>query len=162
MDISLLHDFLQANQAPDEWWLAVDGKILDNPVACAEVERMGQQLPQASLHVLHVSQIGTDASEWVEVRAKSRPREERKTADPCAGTADRLAQVEIKVELLQHTLDAIINMLRELNSFEELRQMLDERSEFITQSEEALIAQTMEFEERSAELEQKREDMGLE
>jgi len=65
------------------------------------------------------------------------------------------------VELLQHTLDAMIDMLRELDSFDEIRRLLDERATFIHQSEEALITQTLEFEERSAELDQKREDMGL-
>ncbi|WP_309400807.1 hypothetical protein [Cerasicoccus maritimus] len=161
MDTLALHEYLKNTQSADEWWLAVDGKIMDSPMACSEVERICGELPRSRMHVIHVDHADREDSSWIQVQEKAKAKQS--SEDDISGDAsdERLAMLEAKVELLQHTLDAMIDMLRELDSFDQLRQMLDERANFIHQSEEALIHQTMEFEERSAELEQKREDLGL-
>lgn len=161
MVMQLLLDFIQEHQTVDEWWLAIDGKIMDNTVPSHEVKRICEELPRSRIHVMHVINEDSEDASWMEVQAKSAPREEGSEATALAEANGRIDNLEAKVELLQHTLDAMIDMLRELDSFEDLRKLLDERSDFIHQSEEALIAQTMAFEERNAELEQKREDMGL-
>ncbi|WP_309386964.1 hypothetical protein [Cerasicoccus frondis] len=160
MDTTALHEFLKDGQA-DEWWLAVDGKLMDNPVPCREVERICKELSRSAMHVMHVSQADFEEATWLEIQPKRKKEQDQAMNEPANDTDERLAHMEAKVELLQHTLDAMIDMLRELDSFEELRQMLDERANFIHQSEEALITQTLAFEERNAELEQKREDLGL-
>lgn len=162
-----LRNYCRDRRLEDQWWVAVDEKVLDVPMKLAQVAKLAQELPGGEISVINLSETHTSEPEWFALeKPKPEPisQQEPKTRGRGTKPSDVLLsmkRLESRVEFLQNTVDAMLNMLQELDSFEELRKTLQERQEFITRSEEELLNQTLAFDEKVAELEQKREDAGL-
>ncbi len=173
-----LSQYLKTDRLADQWWVAVDDTVLDNPMTIAQIVEVAEEMPEAEVLVLHSSRANEKEPHW---EPYTRPPANRApaVAEPVKGTgavpsgasgetkapferdrdpAKRLRILESRIEFLQNTVDAMLNMLRELEGFETLRKTLEERAEFIHRSEEELINRTYAFEEKVAELEQRIDD----
>jgi hypothetical protein len=159
----------------DEWWVAVDEKVMDAVMPLDKATQLADEFPDADIALLHLEDASEPEPRWI-VFERDRPAAsasplttaaadkgteptdtpEQPHADP--GLAKTVMHLESRVEFLQNTVDAMLNMLQELEGFEKLRQSLQERAEFIARSEEELINRTFEFDELAANLEQDRED----
>ena len=177
----------------DEWWLAVDDSVLDEPLSLRAAVEVGRKAATTSLCLLNVAESADARPEWLDLDLPADPPKPGsagtsetgpvETSKPgSAGAArdstvespavvggaqtqgpdpvlqERVGVLETRVELLQLTVDAILDMLREVDGFDKLRATLEERQSFIQASEEQLLQRSFELEERTAELEQKMED----
>lgn len=150
-------DFLEYRKLADDWWIAVDDTVLDSTMTLMQVKKLRSELPDAEILLLHPTDAKKKEPDWRPYEGHSNPKQ-RLTANPEA--AKQIKVLESRVEFLQNTVDAILNMLAELDSFENLRKALEDRTEFIHRSEEELINRTIEIEQKTAELEQRLEDSG--
>ncbi|MGF1452482.1 MAG: hypothetical protein ACFB21_10460 [Opitutales bacterium] len=150
-------DLLKLRRLGDDWWVAVDDTVLDSTMSLSQVGKLREELPEAEILLLHPADAKGREPEWHLYEGRqARARKSGSGADP--ETAKHLKVLESRVEFLQNTVDAILNMLAELDSFEELRKSLEERQSFIHRSEEELINRTLEFDEKVAEFEQRVEE----
>jgi len=93
MNAITLHDFLKHDHADDEWWLAVDGKMLDGPVSSREVERLCRELPKAQLHILHVSETDSEEAVWQRLEMFQAEKPAQPEPQKASDSDQRLAQL---------------------------------------------------------------------
>lgn len=165
MTLEELEQYRQQQHFTDDWWVAVDEKVLDARMNLKQVSALLRELQGAEIAVLHPNAADRNPPEWISVDLPAEPEATATQPEPdrtaVTELRKKMAQLDSRVEFLQNTVDAMLGMLAELDSFEELRKGLEERASFIERSEEELITRTIEFDEKAAELEQQREDMGI-
>ena len=152
---------LQKRRLRDEFWIAVDDTVLDSTMTLPQAMKLREELPESEILLLHPHDAAAPEPLW-RLLKPSQPAASQPVSASAGSpeTSKQLKVLESRVEFLQNTVDAILNMLAELDSFETLRKSLEERQQFIDKSEEELISRSYELDEKVAELEQRIENDG--
>ena len=162
MTLSELKKYLKDSKAKDGWWVALGDNVLDEVQALSGVKSLASKYPDWEICLLHVDRAGDEEAEWLLLTAEAVEGERNplRPAGPLQIMSETVARLRADLADAARITEILQEMAR-LDATRELReQELDERENFLQESEEALMMKAQQLEELRVELEHRAETSG--
>ena len=188
MNPTELRKAINDNGIKDEWWISVDGNVLQHPMSLTAIESRQFEFKNKEIELLHIYDHESGTDNWVRFEFPQKPggihvkgkhslrldeihRGRTPSPMPQAKSSPEMSELaeqvlsevkELKEEFneMKQFMRKIETLVNDLNYITDMRTQLEEREKFLMESEEKLMMKAHEHERQNAELEQMHEDMG--
>jgi hypothetical protein len=123
-------ELITDKQWKDEWWVAVDGAVLDGRLSLKEAVSIKQQMPSRVVALMHPRSVETNGVDWknldLTVAAKS-PASARKTASTGSARAPQMPSTNREVQDMRNQIRNINDDLNDIKtSYQQVSEVIIE------------------------------------